>query len=112
MTYGIDRMRQRKKAGRSEVQSLDSIVAKVFIKACTPPNVHTVADLQDGLQTGAKSAAHKTQMPAVSMRHQFEDGVCLPVAFDSDYNAFISPVHGRARHPPWRYSALYGISLS
>ena len=41
----------------------------------------------------AGSAAHKTEMPAVAARQQFDDGAGFAMPPHAEHNAFVGPLH-------------------
>ena len=82
MSNAIDRMRGRKVTGRPQAQALDRIVAEMLVESCPPGSTHAVSRLQDRPEPRAKTSAHKAEMAPMAMRHQFEDGIRLPVPLD------------------------------
>ena len=93
MSNAIDRMRGRKVTGRPQAQALDRIVAEMLVESCPPGSTHAVARLQDRPEPRAKTSAHKAEMAPMAMRHQFEDGIRLPVPLDPEHYAVIGPLH-------------------
>src|SRR5262245_18654435 len=94
MTDTVDRVRGRKETGRPQIESLDGVVAEMFIESRPPSGAYAIARLEHRLKARARSAPHKAKMATMLTRHQLEDGIALPVTLDAKHDAFISPLHG------------------
>jgi hypothetical protein len=65
----------------------------MLVESCPPGSTHAVSRLQDRPEPRAKTSAHKAEMAPMAMRHQFEDGIRLPVPLDPEHYAVIGPLH-------------------
>src|SRR5215510_6729154 len=69
----------------------------MLIEPRPPGRAYAIARLEDGLEPRTGSAAYQAEMTAMLPRHQFKDGIALPVTLGSDHNAFVSPLHSDSR---------------
>src|SRR5215510_6331559 len=69
----------------------------MLIEPRPPGRSYAIAWLEDWPEAGTGSAAHKTEMTAMLARHQFKDGIALPVTLGSEHDAFVSPLHSDSR---------------
>src|SRR5262245_23687841 len=69
----------------------------MLIESRPPCRSYAVARLQDWLETRTGSTAYKAEMTAMLARHQFKDGIALPVTPGSEHDAFVSPLHSDSR---------------
>src|SRR5262245_61645708 len=69
----------------------------MFIEPCPPGCAYAIARLEQRLEARTESAAHKAEMTAMLARHQFKDGIALPVTLGSEHDAFVSPLHSDSR---------------
>src|SRR5262245_1251072 len=96
----VNRMRRRKETSRSQIQGLNCVIAKMLIEPRPPGRSYAIARLQDWLEARTGSTAYKAEMTAMLARHQFKDGIALPVTLGSEHDAFVSPLHADSRLRP------------
>src|SRR5690349_8188538 len=65
----------------------------MLIESRPPGCAYAIARLENRLEARTGSASHKTEMTAMFARHQFKDGIALPVTLGSEHDAFVSPLH-------------------
>src|SRR5262245_21271690 len=81
----------------------------MLIESRSPRRSYAIARLQDWLETRTGSTAYKAEITAMLARHQFKDGIALPVTPGSEHDAFVSPLHSDS--PP-RLVLLYSFGNS
>src|SRR5262245_66480698 len=69
----------------------------MLIKPRAPDRSYAVARLKNRLESRTRPTAYKAEMTAMLARHQFKDGIALPVTLCSEYDAFVSPLHSDSR---------------
>jgi hypothetical protein len=72
----------------------------MFIEPCAPGTADAVTRLQHRPQPRARPSSHQTEMAAVGTRHQFEDGIGLPVTPRAEHDALVSPFHRQSLQYP------------
>jgi hypothetical protein len=93
MGHAKDRMRQREKGGRSEIEPFHRVGSKMLVQPGAPSGADAIARLQYRPQPRARSTPDQPEMTAMLSRHQFEDGIRLPMALDTKHDPFIAPLH-------------------
>jgi len=80
-------------AGHAQRRSFHEVMPEMLIKPRPPGRLHRIARLQNAAQARAGSAAHQPKVPAMRMRHQFQNNAGLTVAPDAEHDAFVDPFH-------------------
>jgi hypothetical protein len=93
MSDAVESIRERQERRRARIERLDRVVTKMFIEPCAPGATDAVTRLQHRPQPRARPSPHQTEMAAVGTRHQFEDGIGLPVTPGAEHDALVSPFH-------------------
>src|SRR5262249_34317808 len=94
MGYTMEGMRRHHEACCAQRRPLDQIEPEMFIQPRPPGYAHRIAGLENAAQPRARSAAHEPQMPAMRMRHQFENDATLAVALHPEHDTVVDPFHG------------------
>src|SRR5262245_28451979 len=90
----VEGMRRHHEACCAQRRPLDQIEPEMFIQPRPPGRAHRIAGLKNAAQPRARSAAHEPQMPAMRMRHQFENDATLAVALHPEHDPVVNPFHG------------------
>ena len=93
MSDAVEGMRDRQERRRPRIEGLDRVVAEMFIEPRAPGAADAVTRLQHRPQPRARPSPHQTEMAAVGTRHQFEDGIGLPVTPGAEHDGLVSPFH-------------------
>src|ERR1051325_2641946 len=93
MGYTVHRMRCAEEACRFQLGTFDRVSAKVFVQPRAPGGTDAIARLQYGPQARSCPSPHHAEMTPVLLRHEFEDGVRLPVPPHAQHDAVIGPLH-------------------
>ena len=86
-------MRLRQQRRDPQIEPLYDKVSEMLVEARAPDRTDQIAGLQHRAHMPPGSAPHQPEMTAMLARHQFEDGVRLPMAPDPEHDAFIGPLH-------------------